>query len=256
MKLSTQNLILRYGSLTAVQRLSVSFSPGELSILVGPNGCGKSTFLRACAGLKLPDEGSVKLDDDLLESYSARKRAQQIALLPQSPMTPAGLTVRGLIHYGRHPHQGLFQRRSRSDDVIVEEAMRDTDITDLADRQVDQLSGGQRQRCWLAMILAQQASVILLDEPTSMLDIGHQCEILSLSRRLAQNGKTVVIVLHDLMAAARYADRLLAFKDGVLMACGRPKDVLTSDVIRRTYGIESRIFHPEGESAPVVIPQM
>ncbi|WFB35829.1 ABC transporter ATP-binding protein [Kiritimatiellota bacterium B12222] len=256
MKLSTHNLILRYGSLTAVERISVCFEPGELTIMVGPNGCGKSTFLRACAGLKTPDEGEVKLDDQLLEQFSARNRAQQIALLPQSPITPAGLTVRGLIHYGRHPHQGLFQRRSRSDDVIIEEAMRDTDIVELAERRVDQLSGGQRQRCWLAMILAQQASVILLDEPTSMLDIGHQCEILSLARQLAHAGKTVVIVLHDLLAAARYADRLLAFKEGHLMACGRPSMVLTPELIRATYGIDAKIFHPEGESAPVVIPQM
>ncbi|WP_372797129.1 ABC transporter ATP-binding protein [Pontiella sp.] len=253
MNISVKRVSISYGSFRAVSEVSLYIPAGEMTVLVGPNGCGKSTLLRGISGIQPMESGSVLFNETDIRRLGSRERAQMVALLPQSPIAPEGISVQALVQYGRHPHQGLFQRWSPRDEAAVADAMRRTGITELADRPLESLSGGQRQRCWLAMSLAQEAPVILLDEPTSMLDIGHQSEVLALARALARQGKTVVIVLHDLIAAARYADRLVAMKDGKRVAEGKPSDIVTPDLIRTLYGIDSTMVTAPDDGAPVVI---
>jgi len=253
MNISVRNLEIHYGALRAVADVSLEIAPGKLTILVGPNGCGKSTLLRGISGRQALSRGEVRLEDTDVAALSARERARKVALLPQSPVTPEGVSVRTLVEIGRHPHQGFFQRWTPRDEHAVAEAMRRAEVSELADRRVETLSGGQRQRCWLAMALAQETPVLLLDEPTSMLDLGHQAEALDLARRLALAGKTVVVVLHDLIAAARYADVLVAMRDGRVVAEGAPRDVVTSDLIRELYDTDAVILSAPDDGAPIVI---
>ncbi|MDF7798828.1 ABC transporter ATP-binding protein [Pontiellaceae bacterium B1224] len=253
MNISIKNVSISYGPHRAVDTVSLHIPAGEVTVLVGPNGCGKSTLLRGISGLQPLEEGAVLYDEKNLRRIHGRERAQYVSLLPQSPIAPDGITVQALVQYGRHPHQGLFQRWSQRDEEVVAAAMKQTGIIELAARPLESLSGGQRQRCWLAMSLAQESPIILLDEPTSMLDIGHQSEVLSLVKQLAANGKTVVVVLHDLIAAARYADRLVAMHDGRLVAEGKPADIVTPALIRELYNIDSTIVPAPGDGAPVVI---
>jgi iron complex transport system ATP-binding protein len=253
MNISVKKVSISYGRHRAVDSVSLHIPAGQVTVLVGPNGCGKSTLLRGISGLQSLEEGSVLYDEKNIRRIHGKERAQFVALLPQTPVAPEGITVQALVQYGRHPHQGLFQRWSQRDEEVVAAAMQQTGITELATRPLESLSGGQRQRCWLAMSLAQESPIILLDEPTSMLDIGHQSEVLALVKKLAASGKTVVVVLHDLIAAARYADRLVAMHDGRLVAEGKPADIVTPELIRELYNIESTIVPAPGDGAPVVI---
>ena len=247
-------LSVAYGSRVAVDGVSLTLPAGRVVAIVGPNGCGKSTLLRAMARLHRPAAGRVLVGGADVWTLRPRQAAQRFALLPQSPQAPEGITVSGLVRYGRHPHQGLFRQWSRDDERIAAEAMSSAGVEDLADRRLDHLSGGQRQRCWLAMVLAQQAPVLLLDEPTSALDLGHQIEVLELVRHLAEAGRTVVAVLHDLSAAARYADTVVAMRNGGVVACGPPGKVVDAGLVRTLYDVEAHILRAPGAGATVVVP--
>ncbi len=228
---------------------------GHVTAVVGPNGCGKSTLLRTLARLHKPASGTVLAAGDDIWGLSRRQAAHRVALLPQSPRAPEAVTVAGLVRYGRHPHQGLLRQWSREDEDAVRAALAATGTTELAGERVDRLSGGQRQRCWLAMVLAQHTPVILLDEPTSALDLGHVVDVLELVREVAAAGRTVVMVQHDLAAAARYADTLVAMKDGRVLAQGAPRDVVDEALIKDVYALDADILRAPGDGSPVVVPR-
>ncbi|MFF2073985.1 ABC transporter ATP-binding protein [Kitasatospora sp. NPDC058162] len=235
--------------------IDLTVPAGQVVAVVGPNGCGKSTLLRAVARLHRPDGGRILVGGEDIWRLRPRRAAHLVALLPQSPQAPEAVTVAGLVRYGRHPHQGLFRQWSGEDERLTAGALRATGVDALADRRLDQLSGGQRQRCWLAMVLAQDAPVVLLDEPTSALDLGHAVEVLELVRAVAAGGRTVVMVLHDLAAAARYADLLVALRDGAVVACGPPREVVDAPLVRALYDIDSHVLAAPDDGAPVIVPR-
>ncbi len=254
MRLSVDKLRVSYPDFVAVHDISLQVPAGKVAVIVGPNGCGKSTLLRTIARLHKPDSGEATVDGKAVWNMKPALAAKHIALLPQSPMAPEGITVRGLVQYGRHPHQGLFRQWTDADEQAVKQALVATGMEDLAARKLSQLSGGQQQRCWLATVLAQETPLVLLDEPTSMLDMGHQTEVLSLVRELAKTGRSFVIVLHDLIAAARYADILIAMRDGKLVAQGKPSDIVTSELVRQLYDVDADVLKAPADGAPVVVP--
>jgi len=251
--LEVDGLRAGYGDVDAVRDVSFTARPGSVLAIVGPHGCGKSTLLRAVARLHRPTAGSVRAGGEDVWRLRAKRAAHRLALLPQSPQAPEAMTVAGLVAYGRHPHQGLFRQWSREDEEAVAAALEATGATELAARRIDELSGGQRQRCWIAMVLAQQAPVLLLDEPTSALDLGHAAGVLELARSVARGGRTVVMVLHDLGAAARYADAVLAMRDGAPVALGPPSEVVTADLVRELFDVEADILTAPSDGAPVVV---
>ncbi|WP_189110017.1 ABC transporter ATP-binding protein [Streptomyces camponoticapitis] len=254
-RLSAHELTLAYDDRTVVHELELAVPDGRVTVIVGPNACGKSTTLRALGRLLKPKSGSVLLDGAELASIPTRKIAQSIGLLPQSPSAPEAITVADLVSRGRQPHQRWWQQWSEEDERAVTDAMARTDVTDLAERPVDELSGGQRQRVWIAMALAQETDLLLLDEPTTFLDIAHQVEVLDLVRRLNHDqGRTVVIVLHDLNQAARYADHLVAMKEGRIVAEGPPSEVVTADLVRQVFGLHSVVVPDPVTGSPLVVP--
>nr|ASV47075.1 iron-dicitrate transporter ATP-binding subunit [uncultured bacterium] len=256
MDLVVENLYVSHPGRVAVDGLDLTVRAGTVTAIVGPNGCGKSTLLRSMARLHRPSGGRILVDGVDLWRLRPRQAARRLALLPQAPQAPEGITVAGLVRYGRHPHQGLFRQWSCDDARIVAAALAATGVADLAERRLDQLSGGQRQRCWLAMVVAQRAPLLLLDEPTGALDLGHQVEVLELVRRLAAAGHGVVVVLHDLSAAARYADVLVAMRDGSVVASGPPRDVVTADLVARLYDIRADVLTAPDDGAPVIVPMV
>ncbi len=258
-RLAARGLTLAYEDRTVVENLDLEVPDGRVTVVVGPNACGKSTTLRALGRLLKPRSGAVLLDGRELSGIPTRKIAQAVGLLPQTPLAPESITVADLVSRGRQPHQHWWQQWSRADERAVTDAMDRTDVTGLAERPVDELSGGQRQRVWLAMALAQETDLLLLDEPTTYLDIAHQVEVLDLVRQLATPvagapGRTVVMVLHDLNHAARYADHLVAMKHGRLVAQGRPADVVTADLVREVFGLESVVVPDPVTGSPLVVP--
>jgi iron complex transport system ATP-binding protein len=252
--LVVENLRVAYPDRVAVDGIHLTIPAGHLVAIVGPNGCGKSTLLRAVARLHRPAHGRILAGGADVWRLRPRAAAQRLALLPQAPRAPEGITVAGLVRHGRHPHQGLFRQWSRDDERAATAALHATGTADLADRRLDHLSGGQRQRSWIAMILAQQTPVVLLDEPTSALDLGHRVEVLNLVRELAAAGRTVVAVLHDLTAAARYADTLVAMRDGTVVACGPPRRIVDDALVRTLYGVDAHVIAAPDDAAPVVVP--
>ncbi len=254
MQITTEGLSAGYPGHPVVHGVDLDVPSGQVVAVVGPNGCGKSTLLRSIARLHRPASGQVRIGEADVWRLTQRQAAHRIALLPQSPQAPEAVTVEGLVRYGRHPHQGLFRQWSREDEEAVGEALAATGTASLADRRLDQLSGGQRQRCWLAMVLAQQTPVVLLDEPTSALDLGHAVEVLELVREVAAAGRTVMMVLHDLAGAARYADSIVAMHEGRVAAHGPAREVVTAELVRKLYGIEADILRAPRDGAPVVIP--
>ncbi|GAA2892866.1 ABC transporter ATP-binding protein [Streptosporangium fragile] len=253
--LAAEGLTLGYGDRVVVESLDLVVPPGEITVIVGANACGKSTLLRSLSRLLTPREGRVVLDGKEVHRMPAKKLARTLGLLPQSPVAPEGITVLDLVGRGRHPHQGLFSRWNDKDDAAVAAALEATQTTDLADRAVDELSGGQRQRVWIAMALAQQTDLLLLDEPTTFLDVSHQIEVLDLLTDLNRTrGTTIVMVLHDLNLAARYADHLIALADGRLHASGTPAEVLTEDSVRTVFGLDSRIVEDPVSGRPLMLP--
>ncbi|MFD6990386.1 ABC transporter ATP-binding protein [Streptomyces sp. NPDC059943] len=254
-RLAAHELTLAYDDRTVVHDLELAVPDGRVTVIVGPNACGKSTTLRALGRLMKPKSGSVLLDGAELASIPTRRIAQSIGLLPQSPVAPEAITVADLVSRGRQPHQRWWQQWSEEDERAVTDAMARTDVTELAERSVDELSGGQRQRVWIAMALAQETDLLLLDEPTTFLDIAHQVEVLDLVRRLNHDqGRTVVIVLHDLNQAARYADHLVAMKEGRIVAEGQPGEVVTAELVREVFGLESVVVPDPVTGSPLVVP--
>lgn len=250
-----ENLSLAYDSgAVIVHQLNLSLKLGKITALVGANGCGKSTLLRGLSRLLKPVQGSVYLDGRSIHAMSARELAKQLGILPQTPTAPEGLTVHELVAQGRYPHQNWFQQWSREDEKIVEAALVKTNLTMFADRPVDTLSGGQRQRAWIAMALAQQTEVLLLDEPTTYLDLAYQMDVLDLLDELNAEGRTIIMVLHDLNQAARYADTVVALRGGQIVAQGTPEDVMTVDNILQVFGLKAEVITDPITGTPMCIP--
>ncbi|MEV0442556.1 ABC transporter ATP-binding protein [Streptomyces spectabilis] len=254
-RLTARELTLAYEDRTVVHALDLAIPDGAVTVIVGPNACGKSTTLRALGRLLKPKGGAVLLDGDELAKLPTRRIAQRIGLLPQTPVAPEAITVADLVARGRQPHQRWWQQWSDADERAVTEAMERTDVSALAERAVDELSGGQRQRVWIAMALAQETELLLLDEPTTYLDISHQVEVLDLVRQLNHDrGRTVAVVLHDLNQAARYADHLVAMKEGRVVAEGAPRDVVTAELVRDVFGLECVVVPDPVTGSPLVVP--
>jgi iron complex transport system ATP-binding protein len=253
--LVVDNLTLGYGDRTVIDALDLTVPAGRITAIVGPNACGKSTLLRSMSRLLAPRSGQVLLDGKSVHRTPAKELARTLGLLPQSPIAPDGITVTDLVGRGRQPHQALFSRWSAADDQAVADALDATQTAELADRSVDELSGGQRQRVWIAMALAQQTDVLLLDEPTTFLDVAHQIEVLDLLTDLNRaRGTTIVMVLHDLNLAARYSDHLIAIENGRIHASGGPAEVLTEDCVRAVFGIDSRVIIDPVSAKPLMLP--
>ncbi|MBD2078959.1 ABC transporter ATP-binding protein [Leptolyngbya sp. FACHB-17] len=253
--LATRNLTLAYDGTVIVKDLTLAIPTGKITALVGANGCGKSTLLRGLARLLKPVNGAVYLDSKSIFGRSTKEVAQQLGLLPQNPIAPEGLTVKDLVAQGRYPYQNWLQQWSIQDEKIVQQALETTDLVGFSDRALDTLSGGQRQRAWIAMALAQDTDILLLDEPTTFLDLAHQIEVLDLLYNLnQQQGRTIVMVLHDLNQACRYADYLVAVKEGRIFAAGDPKTVMTEELAQSVFNLECRIFADPISGTPLCIP--
>lgn len=254
-RLHADGITVGYDRRIISEGLDVVVPDGVFTVIVGPNACGKSTLLRALSRLIAPQKGSVVLDGEAIDSYPAKEVARRIGLLPQTSIAPDGIRVADLVARGRYPYQSLFRQWTRADEAAVVFAMDATGVTSLSGRLVDELSGGQRQRVWVAMVLAQQTPLMLLDEPTTFLDIAHQIDVLDLCSRLnRENGNTVVAVLHDLNHACRYGDHIIAMKDGAIVTQGNPVDVITADLVEAVFGLPCRIITDPESHTPLVIP--
>ena len=253
--LSIENMSVRYGEPDILHALDLTIPDGKITVIVGANACGKSTLLRAMSRLVRPHRGQVLLDGKSIHRMASRDLARTLGLLPQAPIAPEGITVSDLVGRGRTPHQGMFSRWTRADDRAVEHALDVTGTRELAERAVDELSGGQRQRVWIAMALAQETDILLLDEPITFLDIHHQIEVLDLLADLNHGqGTMIAMVLHDLNLAARYADHLVAMVDGRIHSSGSVQEVLTQDTIRAIFGVESHVVTDPVSGRPLMLP--
>ena len=253
-RLHTEALTLGYDQAAIITDLNVDIPSGLITALVGPNGCGKSTLLRGLARLLAPQRGVAYLDGKAIHQIPTRKLAQQLGILPQTPTAPEELTVRELVAQGRYPHQSWFQQWAADDEAAVNKALAITGMAKFADRPIDALSGGQRQRAWIAMTLAQETEVILLDEPTTYLDLAHQIEVLTLLERLnRQEGRTIVMVVHDLNHATRHAQHIIAMRDGQVVASGSPTDVVTPELLRQVFGVDAEVLHDPRTGVPLCI---
>ena len=253
--LSTRRLTLAYDGVPIVTDLDLAIPAGKITTLVGPNGCGKSTLLRGLARLLKPRAGTVYLDSADIFTLSTKAVAKRLGILPQGPVAPEGLTVRDLVAIGRYPYQNWLPQWSKDDELIVEQALVTTGMTHLADRDLDTLSGGQRQRAWIAMALAQDTEILLLDEPTTFLDLAHQIEVLDLLYELNQSkGRTIVMVLHDLNQACRYAEHLVAVRQGQVYTRGTPMQVMTEAMVREVFGLECHIMQDPVAGTPMCVP--
>ncbi|MGY4645238.1 ABC transporter ATP-binding protein [Cellulomonas sp. URHB0016] len=252
--LVAEGVTLAYDRLVVARDLDLAVAPGSFTVIIGPNGCGKSTLLRALARTLTPRSGRVLLDGVPIGRMRSKDVAKRLALLPQGPIAPESITVGDLVARGRYPHQGILRQWSAADARAVGAALAATEVDDLRDRFVADLSGGQRQRVWLAMALAQETDLLLLDEPTTFLDIAHQVEVMDLCARLHAEGRTLVAVLHDLNQAARYATHLVAMRDGRVVAQGRPEDVVTEPLVQDVFGLACRVVPDPETGMPMVVP--
>lgn len=255
-RLTARDLTLRYGDRVVSTRLDLDVPDGAFTAIVGPNACGKSTLLRALVRLLRPDSGQVEYDGREVGGYPAKALAKQLGFLPQDPLAPDDIKVRQLVGRGRFPHQSLLALWSPQDGAAVDAAMAAAGVADLADRPVQELSGGQRQRVWVAMVLAQQTPYLLLDEPTSFLDITHQYQLLGLLAELRDEGRTVIAVLHDINQACRFADHLVAMKDGRVVAEGVPTDIVDAALIKEVFDLPSMIVPDPVTQTPMVVPTL
>ncbi len=254
-RLSAENVTLAYDQRVIAEQLSVEIPDNSFTVIVGPNACGKSTLLRALSRMLKPTEGRVLLDGQVIQSLPAKKVARTLGLLPQSSIAPDGITVGDLVGRGRYPHQGLLRQWSAEDERVVQESMASTGVAELAERYVDELSGGQRQRVWIAMALAQQTPLLLLDEPTTYLDIQHQIDVLDLCADLhEEHGRTLVAVLHDLNHAARYATHLIALRGGKVIAQGAPNDIVTAELVEEVFAMRCQVIDDPETGTPLVVP--
>jgi iron complex transport system ATP-binding protein len=255
-RLRAEHLSIGYDDNAVIADLSVDVLDGRITAIVGPNACGKSTLLRGLARLLKPSGGQVILDGNDINGMHTKEVARSLGLLPQTSLAPEGISVADLVSRGRFPHQKVLRQWSRDDDAAVAHAMRCTAVTELAGRLVDELSGGQRQRVWVAVVLAQQTPLVLLDEPTTFLDIAHQVELLDLFAKLnREENRTVVAVLHDLNHACRYADQIIAMKAGSIVAQGDPSDVITEELVEAVYGLKCQIIDDPQTGTPLVVPR-
>ncbi|MDE0573797.1 ABC transporter ATP-binding protein [Demequina sp. B12] len=244
-----------YGDTPIVHGVNVEIPDGKITAIVGPNGCGKSTLLRALVRLLNPSHGTVALDGEDIHSIPTKEVARRVGLLPQSPIAPAGITVKELVARGRTPHQKVLRPWSAADETAVMSALHSTNLTSIQDSVVDELSGGQRQRAWIALALAQDTPLMLLDEPTTYLDIAHQYEVLDLLHRLnTRQSRTIVMVVHDLHQAARYAHHVIAMRDGKVAASGNPTDVFTQELVSDVFTIDARVFPDPVTGTPIIVP--
>ncbi|MGV9600089.1 ABC transporter ATP-binding protein [Streptosporangium sandarakinum] len=255
MRLRAVGVRLGYGDRVIVDGLDLGIEAGTVTTIIGPNGCGKSTLLRALGRLLRPSGGEVLLDGKRIDRMPTKEVARVLGVLPQAPTAPEGLTVADLVARGRHPHQTWYRQWSSGDEAAVGEALAMTGLDGLGERPLDELSGGQRQRAWISMALAQGTDLLLLDEPTTFLDLAHQVEVLELVRRLhREHGRTVVMVLHDLNLAARYADRLVAMRAGRVIAAGTPHEVLTEPLLAEVFDLEAKVIEDPVAGTPLVVP--
>ena len=254
-RLRADTVTLKYDERTVARDLSVTIPDASFTVIVGPNACGKSTLLRALSRLLKPSTGKIVLDGGDIASLPAKEAARRLGLLPQSSIAPEGITVADLVARGRYPHQSFLRQWSEADESAVAQAMASTKITELANRPVDELSGGQRQRVWIALVLAQDTPILLLDEPTTYLDIAHQIELLDLLAKLNKQGRTVVAVLHELNHACRYASHLIAMRDGALIAQGEPADIVTEKLVEEVFGLASVIIADPVSGTPLIVPK-
>lgn len=253
-RLAAQGVTVGYGDRTVIDTLDVTIPPSVVTTIIGPNGCGKSTLLRTLSRLLKPARGAVVLDGEDIATLRTRDVAKKLGLLPQAPVAPEGLTVADLVARGRHPHQSWLRQWSSDDASVVERALAMTGVADLADRPVDALSGGQRQRVWISMTLAQGTDLLLLDEPTTYLDLAHAVDVLDLVDDLHESGRTVVMVLHDLNLAARYSDNLIVMKAGSVLAQGHPRDVVTPELLHEAFGLRAMVIDDPVGNRPLVVP--
>ncbi|AFU01878.1 ABC transporter ATP-binding protein [Nocardia brasiliensis] len=254
-RLATVDVSLGYGDRVIVDGLTLDIAPGVITTVIGPNGCGKSTLLRSLGRLLRPQQGRVLLDGKAISTMKTKDVARVIGMLPQSPIAPEGLTVADLVARGRHPHQSWFRQWSVDDEAEVMTALEQTGIADLADRALDELSGGQRQRAWISMALAQGTDILLLDEPTTYLDLAHAVDVLDLVDRLhAELGRTVVMVLHDLNLAIRYSDELIVMRDGRIVAQGRPADIIDVQLLREVFDLDASVLQDPVSGRPMIVP--
>ena len=254
-RLRGDQLTLGYGKKVVADNLSVAIPDGHFTAIIGPNGCGKSTLLRTLSRLMTPTQGHVYLDGEQIQRFNSKEVARRIGLLAQNATTPGDITVQELVSRGRYPHQPLFTRWRQEDDRAVQRAMQATGVADLALQSVDTLSGGQRQRAWIAMVLAQETAIMLLDEPTTWLDISYQIDVLELLSELnREQGYTLAAVLHDLNQACRYATHLIALRDGKIVAQGAPKEIVTAELIEAVYGLRCMIIDDPVAHTPLVVP--
>lgn len=253
--LRADGLQLGYDDRVVVDGLSLTIPPKQITVIVGANACGKSTLLRGLARLLKPRDGAVLLDGSDIHRLPTKEVATRLGILPQEPLAPEGITVEDLVARGRHPHQRWFRQFSQDDEDAVDAALAATGTVELADRTIDELSGGQKQRVWIALTLAQGTPLMLLDEPTTFLDLAHQVEVLDLLTDLNRDeDRTIVIVLHDLNLACRYADHLVAMRDGSIVAEGTPKEVVTATMVEEVFGLEAQVIDDPLTGTPLVIP--
>lgn len=253
-RLAARGITVGYGGRTVIDALDVAIPPGVITTIIGPNGCGKSTLLRTLTRLLKPVGGAVVLDGEDIAALRTRDVAKKLGLLPQAPVAPEGLTVADLVARGRHPHQSWLRQWSSDDADVVAAALAMTGVSELAGRPVDSLSGGQRQRVWISMTLAQGTDLLLLDEPTTYLDLAHAIDVLDLVDDLHESGRTVVMVLHDLNLATRYSDNLVVMREGAILAQGHPRDVITAELLYEAFGLRAMVIDDPVGDRPLIVP--
>lgn len=250
--INVKNLSVAYENNTIIEDMNLSIPKGEISIIIGANGCGKSTLLKTIARINKPKNGEIFIDNKNIKKTKEKDIAKEVAFLPQGPICPSGLTVRELVAYGRFPHQKMIGGLNIHDKEVIDWVIEETGLVEFADREVESLSGGQRQRAWIAMILAQETDIIMLDEPTTYLDMSYQLEVLEVLQKLnKEKGITVVIVLHELNNACRFADNIIGLKEGKIICEGRPIEVIDKEALRKIYGIDAKLELSENGEYPV-----
>ncbi|SEF82326.1 Fe(3+) dicitrate ABC transporter ATP-binding protein FecE [Vibrio hangzhouensis] len=253
--LSVKNLYVAYGDNTIIENLSLTIPKGKITALIGPNGCGKSTLLKTLARINKPKSGEVLLDTTPLHEFATKSLAQRLSMLPQTHTSPEGITVRKLVEYGRAPYASHWGKLTDNDHAMVSRAMVSTGVSELQETPVDALSGGQRQRAWISMIVAQDTEVIMLDEPTTYLDLSHQIELMKMMQTMHQQGKTVIVVLHDLNQACRYCDHLVVLKDGKLVLDGDPSEVFTQALLQDVFDLDAIVIKDPISGTPMCVPK-